>query len=79
MFKGYLKTNGKVPQEKMQDMRSYPPDRGDYAGVLSDDMIQIDVDNKEHAEIVYKIITELEINCNVLKTARGMHFYFKKL
>jgi len=77
VFKGYLKTSGKVPREKLQNIRPCPPPRGDYAGVLADDMIQIDVDNKEHAEIVHNIIKQLELNCNILKTTRGLHFYFK--
>ena len=79
LYKGYLKTKGKVPLEKMEDMRQSPPPRGDYAGVLADDIIQIDVDNGEHAEIAYNIINFLEIKCDVLKTSRGLHFYFKNL
>jgi len=77
MYKGYLKTKGKVPLEKMDSMQQLPPSRGDYAGVLADDMIQIDVDNEKHAEIVYSIVNYLQLNCNVLKTSRGAHFYFK--
>lgn len=77
MFKGYLKTKGKVPQEKMDNIRQSPPSRGDYAGVLADDIIQIDVDNHAHAEIVYSILSYLEIQSNVLETSRGLHFYFK--
>ncbi|MBP2655617.1 MAG: hypothetical protein H6Q73_3186 [Firmicutes bacterium] len=77
MFKGYLKTSGKVPHEKMQNMRPCPPTRGDYAGVLADDVIQIDVDNQKHSELVRSIIKYLEISCNILQTTRGMHFYFK--
>ena len=79
MFKGYLKTNGKVPYEKIKNMRAKPPIRGDYAGVLADDIIQIDVDNKEHAEIVRNIINYLDISCKILQTTRGMHFYFKNI
>jgi len=77
VFKGYLKTSGKVPHEKMQNMRPCPPTRGDYAGVLADDVIQIDVDNQKHSELVRSIIKYLEISCNILQTTRGMHFYFK--
>ena len=77
MFKGYVKTSGKVPQEKMQNMRPNPPPRGDYAGVLADDIIQIDVDNREHADIVRQILHYQDIQCNVLQTSRGLHFYFK--
>ena len=77
LFKGYLKTNGKVPQEKLQCMRPTPPVRGDYAGVLSDELVQIDVDNKVHADIIKRIVDDLGLSCSILKTTRGLHFYFK--
>lgn len=49
----------------------------EYGAILNDDMVQIDIDTEEEAEIVKTIITELNINCSILKTTRGMHFYFK--
>jgi putative DNA primase/helicase len=49
----------------------------EYGAILSDDMVQIDIDTEEESEIVKTIITELNINCSILKTTRGMHFYFR--
>jgi len=48
-----------------------------YGGVLADDMIQIDLDDGNEAEILLKIVDDLKISCPVLQTTRGMHFYFR--
>ncbi len=44
--------------------------------MLKDNIIQIDIDDKEQSDILYKIIKELNINTTVLQTTRGKHFYF---
>lgn len=84
MFKGYIPTggkDGKVPQEEYKNRtKFYNLDEVDkldsYGGVLADNLIQIDVDNEEESEILLNIVKELDIQCNVLKTDRGKHFYF---
>lgn len=79
MFKGYVATNGKVPTTKYKNtaLLSSPPKNGDYAGILNDDIIQIDLDDSNEANIIYSIIQDIGISCPVLKTSRGLHFYFK--
>ena len=84
MFKGYIPTGGKM----VKDQRKNTNDRTDfysledveslnsYGGVLKDDLIQIDIDDTEQSNILYKIIKELNINTTVLQTTRGKHFYF---
>jgi putative DNA primase/helicase len=81
LFKGYIPTNGKKPTEeyknridfyKLEDVEKL----NSYGGVLKDEIIQIDVDDYEKSEIVFKIVCDLNINCNVLETTRGKHFYF---
>lgn len=79
MFRGYIPTNGKVP---LYSVKTYiplenPPDRGDYGGILADEYIQVDVDEVELANKVFEIVQEYKIRCNILKTSRGLHFYFK--
>ncbi|WP_286924877.1 MULTISPECIES: hypothetical protein [Lysinibacillus] len=37
----------------------------------------IDVDDIEEAEILLDIVEDKNINCSVLQTNNGMHFYFK--
>lgn len=84
MFKGYIPTggkDGKVPQEEYKNRTSfYSLDEVEkldsYGGVLDDNFIQIDVDNEEESDKLLKIVKELDIQCNVLKTDRGKHFYF---
>ena len=84
MFKGYIPTggkDGKVPQEEYKNRtKFYNLDEVEkldsYGGVLENNLIQIDVDSEEESEILLKIVRELDIQCNVLKTDRGKHFYF---
>lgn len=77
MFKGYLKTNGKIPITKFDKKTQDPPRSGDYAGLLDDGLIQVDIDDAGESEIVLNIINGLGIVCPILKTTRGLHFYFK--
>ncbi|RXM68371.1 phage/plasmid primase, P4 family [Clostridium tetani] len=84
MFKGYIPTggkDGKKPTEEYKDRTDFyslkdVESLNSYGGVLKDDLIQIDVDDKEQSDILYKIIKELNINTTVLQTTRGKHFYF---
>jgi len=83
IFKGYIPLKGKKPLEEYKDRdKFYTYDWArktfdDYGAVLQDNIIQIDFDSKKEAEIVKNIITDLKIKCCILKTDRGMHFYFK--
>ena len=85
LFKGYIPTggkDGKRPTEEYKNRTTFytfeevKPLKS-YGGVLKDDIIQIDIDDYEESEIVFKIIRDLNIKCQVLKTTRGKHFYFK--
>ncbi|TCT14598.1 putative DNA primase/helicase [Natranaerovirga pectinivora] len=82
-LKGYIKTKGKKPIEPYRNKTSfYSYDHirklnADFAGILQDGMVQIDIDDEEEAKLVKQIITELDIKCPVLKTDRGNHFYFR--
>ena len=82
MFKGYIPLKGKRPTEKVKDRKEFyelhkVEHLQEYGGILEDDYIMIDVDDVDQANILNKIITDLDIKCNKLKTSRGMHFYFK--
>ncbi|QDY21935.1 DNA primase [Clostridium botulinum] len=84
MFKGYIPTggkDGKRPTEEYKDRTDFYSledieSLNSYGGVLKDNIIQIDIDDKEQSDILYKIIKELDINTTVLQTTRGKHFYF---
>lgn len=83
IFKGYIPLKGKKPLEVYKDRKEFYSfdyirrTDNDYGGVLNDDIIQIDFDSMSEAQIVKAIITDLGIKCNILKTTRGMHFYFR--
>lgn len=82
IFKGYIPTKGKRPTESIKGRTSfYPLDEvkhlQSYGGVLKDNVIMIDSDDGEESEILHRIVQDLKINCNILKTTRGKHFYFK--
>ncbi|MCU5100558.1 phage/plasmid primase, P4 family [Bacillus cereus] len=82
MYKGYLKGNGKHAASKFKDgakLLSYHTARKEdsFVGILDDEYIMVDVDDMAEAETLLDIIEDKNINCSVLETTNGMHFYFK--
>jgi len=79
LFKGYVKSNGKIPltSVKTDNLLALPPENHDYCGVLYEDIIQIDFDDEEGARIALRIAQELKLKCDILQTTRGIHLYFK--
>ena len=81
LFRGYIKTKNKVAQMKFKDKDVLTLDEvkdlEEYAGVLNDNTVLIDIDNKEQAEILMDIVEDLQLNCRVYQTTRGKHFVFK--
>ncbi|MFV5912476.1 DNA primase family protein [Bacillus cereus] len=82
MYKGYLKGNGKHAASKFKDgakLLSYHTARKEnsFVGILDDEYIMVDVDDMTEAETLLDIIEDKNINCSVLETTNGMHFYFK--
>lgn len=49
----------------------------EYAGVLADDTVLVDIDDEEQSKIMMDIVKARQIKCKVLATSRGMHFLFK--
>lgn len=81
-YKGYVRTKDKRCTEKFKDRTDFKKyeqvkDLPEFAGILADDAILIDVDDGEQSEILMDIIEELQINCRVYQTTRGKHFLFK--
>lgn len=85
MWKGYIPTggrDGKHPTEEYKDRTDFykleeVENLKSYGGVLNSNLIQIDVDNLDEANTLFNIVEDLNINTNVVKTTRGMHFYFR--
>ncbi|GMG96832.1 phage/plasmid primase, P4 family [Tepidimicrobium xylanilyticum] len=82
IFKGFIPTKGKRPIEPIRGRTEFYPLEDvqhleSYGGILKDDVILVDSDDEEQSKILFKIIQDLDIKCNVIQTDRGKHFYFK--
>lgn len=81
-FKGYVKTKNKKCVEKFKDRTDFKTleqvqSLDEYAGILANDAVLIDVDNGDQAELLMTIVEDLQLNCRVYQTTRGKHFLFK--
>ena len=61
------------------DLKTYDEvkDLDEYAGILAEDVILIDIDDKEQSDKLIDIVEDLQLNCRVYETTRGRHFLFK--
>ena len=81
LFKGYVPTKNKKCLRKFKDtplmtlgeVESLP----EYAGILNDNTILVDIDDHEQSEILMKIVEDHQLDCRVYVTTRGRHFLFK--
>lgn len=84
LYKGFVPTSGKKPTMPFKDKssselltleqaRRFP----EYAGVLADDTILVDIDDEEQSKILFNIVQSKQLKCKVYATTRGMHFLFK--
>lgn len=83
LYKGYIPTDSKRAKQKFKDVPAeklltyeQAEDLNEFAGVLNDDTILIDVDDFEQSEILFNIIKERGLKCKVYGTSRGKHFLF---
>lgn len=81
-FKGFVKTKNKKCVEKFKDRTGFKTLEqvqflDEYAGILADNAVLIDVDDGDQAELLMDIIEDLQLNCRVYQTRRGKHFLFK--
>ena len=83
LFKGYAKTKnkqctmpfkGKSADEllNLRDARKL----SEYAGILNDNTVLIDVDDFKLSEILMQVVEEKQLACKVYETTRGKHFLF---
>lgn len=81
-FKGYIATENKQAAEKFKnrtDFKTYTQVNSlpEFAGILANDTILIDIDDYDMSEKLLDIVDKLGIRCRVYKTTRGKHFLFK--
>lgn len=84
LYKAYIPTSGKKSAMPFKDKsaselltleqaQKYP----EYAGVLADDTVLIDIDDEVQSKIMLNIVQSKGLKCRVYKTTRGCHFLFK--
>ena len=83
LFKGYVPTKnkkctmtfkGKSSAELLTLREAKQHD--EYAGILNDQTVLIDVDDYDQSEILMKIVEDRQLACKVYQTTRGKHFLF---
>lgn len=81
-YRGYVELNdnkkAKYSYKKGKPLLNYQDAEKteNYAGVLSDEIILIDIDDEKQSEILKSIVIDLKINTRIVKTTRGRHFIF---
>lgn len=82
IFRGYVKTKNKKCTQKFANGEKLltleqAKKLDEYAGIIADGVILVDIDDKDQSEILMDIVEDLQLNCRVYQTTRGRHFYFK--
>lgn len=82
LFRGYVPTKNKKCLMPFKDIKTLMTleqvsPLSEYAGILADDVILIDIDDYESSEILMDIVEDLQLRCRVYETTRGKHFLFK--
>ena len=80
IYRGYVPTKNKRCLKKFKDapLMSYEEVQGlpEFAGILREDVVLIDIDDARQSDIMMDIVEELQLDCIVMQTTRGRHFYF---
>ena len=84
LFKGFVQTKQKKCLQGFKnsdgsDLLTYEQvsKLPEFAGILSEDTILIDIDDKKQSDKLLKIVEEKELICRVYQTTKGKHFLFK--
>lgn len=81
LYKGFVPTKNKRPLRKFKDAPLMTYEEviryDEFAGILADDVALIDIDDGEQADLMLDIVEDMKLDCIVMATTRGKHFYFK--
>lgn len=82
LFRGYVPTKDKQCLEKFKGRKRLNTledvqNLDEYAAILGDETILIDVDDGKTSDLLFEIVQDLDLKCRVYATTRGKHFYFK--
>lgn len=67
------KFKGRTDFKTLDQVRDLP----EYAGILAEHTIFVDIDNSAQAEILMNLVEGLQLACRVICTSRGKHFIFR--
>ena len=83
LFKGYVTTKDKqctmpFKNKTSEDLLTYDQvsKMPEFAGIIADDVVLIDIDDYEESEILMNIVEDMQLACRVYQTTRGKHFFF---
>lgn len=86
LFKGYVPTKDKkclmpFKNKSSSELQTYRQVKNlpEYAGILDESAVLIDVDDFEQSEKLMDIVEEYQCNCRVYETTRGKHFIFRNV
>ena len=86
LYKGFVLTKDKrclmpFKNATSDELLSFEQVKGlpEYAGILSDEAILVDVDDMEQSVVLLNIVETLGLKCRVYTTSRGKHFLFKNI
>ena len=84
LFKGYVPVKNKkclIPfkNKPASELYTYQQIKqfNEFAGILANGTILIDIDDYDQSEILFNIVDALQLRCRVYETTRGKHFLFK--
>ena len=84
IFRGYVTSDGKRATMKYKDvpdseLLTYDQVKNlpHYCGIIAEDYVLVDLDDQKEADILFNIIKQKNIKCQVRQTTHGMHFYFR--
>lgn len=82
LFRGYVPTKDKQCLERFKGKKhlntlAEVSDLDEYAGILGDETILIDVDDGPTSDLLFQMVQDLGLRCKVYATTRGKHFYFR--
>ena len=83
LFRGYVRTKNKKCTQSFKGKSSdelltlrEAEKLDEYAGILNDNAVLIDIDDYEQSEILMNIVEDKQLACRVYETTRGKHFLF---
>lgn len=86
LFRGYVPTKEKkcllpFKDKSAAELQTHEQVRNlpEYAGILGDMTVLIDVDDHEQSEKLMDAVEASQLACRVVETTRGKHFYFSNI